>query len=258
MDNTDPQNQSSAPIDITPQSSSTTVLETTTTSSTMPAAPQATVTPAYAQTQTPVSPVSVSITTPSQAGNQTPVEVAVTPLSTPPVPVMPSESANWSTATSVEKPTAAPMSTPATDTTSVLPNTQTTSFSTTTMEPATATTVTTETVSPLTPPKKGASPLVLGLAAILFLGVTGAGVFAVSRAISSSQNVAPTAPESQPAAYEPEVEEAEVIPPTGMAVDDGSADCTPYDNTAAYQGLCFLVASDEQGVLYWVPQASEI
>ena len=103
-------------------------------------------------------------------------------------------------------------------------------------------------------PKKRMSPLLMGAFTLIFLGVAGSGVFVVSRAISGQASVAPTAPESEPRAFEPTPTEAPII--TESYNPDGTLDCSSVPNTAPFGDKCRSTIIDEFGNITWAPEIS--
>ncbi len=98
------------------------------------------------------------------------------------------------------------------------------------------------------PTKKGMSPILTGLLIVAFLAIAGAGVFMVSRVTSGQQAVAPTAPESEPAAFE-------AMPngtsESGVFNPDEVVDCSAMPNTAPYGNECRATITDEMGNVTW-------
>ncbi len=98
-------------------------------------------------------------------------------------------------------------------------------------------------------PKKGMSPVIMGVLIALFLGVAGGGVFVVSRATSGQAPVAPTAPESEPRAFEPTETE-------NLNATDVIPDCSAMPNTAPYGNECRPTIIDANGNVMWAPEAT--
>lgn len=265
MDNSDQQNTTGTPLDIT-QTENTFTETTVTEVATSPSIP---VIPQVQQVTQETQPL-VNIVTPPTSTVQTTITSPA-----PPSMVAPIVTPMGLSTPSQESPIAQQTLTVSSETTPNTPS-PTVIGSSESMVPtpisAPTETVVTESITSedqLTPKKKGTPPIIMGLLAVMFIGIAGGGLFAVSRAISSQQAIAPTAPISEPAAFEStdsatpqsnddfarqHVDVVLPMPPSGIAVDDDSIDCSTLPNTAAHRGECFAVATDEQGTLYWIFQ----
>jgi hypothetical protein len=125
--------------------------------------------------------------------------------------------------------------------------------STTPVAEAQTTTVseTTTTVEPPLPTKKkGASPVLLGLVALVLVSGVAGMTFMVSRGVSNQAPIAPNAPSSEPQAFEPSPV------PTEAFDQNGTADCSGQPNTAPYGNRCLPTVTDAAGNVTWAPDAT--
>ncbi len=149
----------------------------------------------------------------------------------------------------------APIMTPMgeTGTTNSMTNTTTTTSTAMDLPTPSATTSNQE----MLPKKTRTSPVIVGLIAILVLGLAGGGVFAVSKAISGQQAVAPTAPESEPAAFEaPTADPALEVVPDATVNPDEPVDCSGIPNTARYGNQCRAIIIDDFGNVTWTDDST--
>ena len=108
--------------------------------------------------------------------------------------------------------------------------------------------------------KQGASPILLGLVALLLVGGVAGTTFMLSRGVSNQEPIAPNAPASEPKAFEPEPTPTEVLTPVPTEPFDplGTIDCSAYPSTAQYGNRCFPTTTDENGNVIWVNDPNDI
>lgn len=210
----------------------------TTTTTTTPAVEPQSVTVTTPSWTAPTPTPSVTVTTPSW-GTPEPTSVSVTtPTSMPPaepiveVTMAPPVSMTAPVSTPMGMPDLAPPSTPVVQTT----------VTQTPPTPAPTTTVTEEVLP--APRSKGASPLIIGVIAVLFVGVAAGATYMISQATSSQQAVAPTAPTSEPLASEPTPIE-ESVPGETVEVDCSDTPGTEYNGKE-----CVPVTISDDSVIF--------
>lgn len=248
MDNSDQQNQTIVttevvPNPITPVSPASTQISVTSPATIQTPTGITDITP----TETTITPTPGTTTT-ITTGNLTSPQTTVSSVTTTPLPISENKpediTPSFAPPISIEAPVTTPMGTPSV--------------------PQTVITTSTVTEEPELPTKKKMPTAVLAVLLLALLTVAGGGTFLISRAISTQQAVAPTAPESQPFAYETPTLEGEIpsttsggiaIPPSGPVITDESVDCSGKPMTKAYEGQCFPYAIDNNGIKYWIPQS---
>lgn len=122
--------------------------------------------------------------------------------------------------------------------------------------PTAVTSETTTVVEPSMPArKKGVSPVLLSLVALVLVGGVAGATFMVSRRINQQSAVAPNAPESEPQAFEPTPTEVVTPAITGGFNPNGEIDCSEFPNTAPYGNRCLPTVTDQYGNVTWSPDA---